>query len=237
MNLPLSSLHKSKIGTCPHGLPMGACPICSGGGGGGGSKKINSPPPGEMSWDECFAVGQMMKAQKLAQQQREMALQNQAFLSSNINNNIEKFAQNISALAEKTTKFAAKTENLPAILSKPINFVANKLLVPMLNIIENLPAAFQKMTTFIQEKIADIQDKLNAIFGELKNSVEKKISDRLKDFKKKFKSLFGFFEPIDVDIEEQKIEEEKRIFELKTVFENINNYINKHKEFQENAEN
>ena len=33
----------NRIGTCPHGLPMGACPICNGMGGGGGSvKKIPS---------------------------------------------------------------------------------------------------------------------------------------------------------------------------------------------------
>lgn len=29
----------NRIGTCPHGLPMGACPICNGMGGGGGSVK------------------------------------------------------------------------------------------------------------------------------------------------------------------------------------------------------
>lgn len=237
MNFSLQAAKHTKIGTCPHGLPMGACPICSGSGGGGGSKKVNSAPQSEMSWDECFAVGQMMKAQKLAQQQREAALQNPAFLNANINSNIEKFVQNISSFTEKIANFAAKTSNLPAIISKPIAFVANNLLVPMLNIIKNLPMNFQKITSFIQEKMADISDKLNAVFGELKNSIEKKISDRLKDFKKKFKSIFGVFEPLDTDDEEQKIEDEKRIFEFKTISENIKNFINKQKENNDYAEN
>ena len=35
--------NNSRIGTCPHGLPMGACPICNGMGGGGSVKKDNKP--------------------------------------------------------------------------------------------------------------------------------------------------------------------------------------------------
>ena len=70
-------IQKTKIGTCPHGLPAGACPICSGMGGGGGSSRKTTKAAGEMSWDECVAVGQMLKAQRLAQQKRDMAMQAQ----------------------------------------------------------------------------------------------------------------------------------------------------------------
>ena len=39
MTASLSRASHNKIGTCPHGLPMGACPICNGMGGGGSVKR------------------------------------------------------------------------------------------------------------------------------------------------------------------------------------------------------
>ena len=38
-----------RTGTCPHGLPPGACPICNGMGGGGGSSRVNEHKPGELT--------------------------------------------------------------------------------------------------------------------------------------------------------------------------------------------
>ena len=70
MATSVSRATNNKIGTCPHGLPMGACPICNGMGGGGSVKRDNKPR--EMTWNECYAIGQMLKAQKLA---RENSLQ------------------------------------------------------------------------------------------------------------------------------------------------------------------
>ena len=64
MSLPINNNVNTKPpGTCPHGLPVGACPICSGMGGGGAKKADSTAKPGEMSWNECYAIGQMMKAQ------------------------------------------------------------------------------------------------------------------------------------------------------------------------------
>ena len=41
---------------CPHGLPPGACPICSGMGGGSMRKDRDKPRvPGEMTYAECMA--------------------------------------------------------------------------------------------------------------------------------------------------------------------------------------
>lgn len=227
MNLPLSSIQKTKVGTCPHGLPPGACPICSGGGGGGGSKKADKAS-NEMSWDECFAVGQILKAQRLAQQRKDTAIQGQLQVPINFAAKLKNMAQKIASLAEKLTTFTQKTSSLPNILSKPL-ILAAKIAIPILNVLKNIPILAQKALNFIQEKLADITDKLNAIFGELKNATEKKISDRLKDFKKKFKSIFGVFEPLDIDDEDKKIEESKRLFDLKTAFQNIKEklYINK----------
>ena len=202
---PPASISKTKIGCCPHGLPAGACPICSGMGGGGGSSKKADKSNGEMSWDECFAVGQMLKAQRLAQQQKSQAMQGN--MPVTLPTKLEIATQKIAIAMEKIADFIqkAQTGNLPKIIAKPLAF-ALKIALPILNIIKEVPILIQKSINFIKEKLADISDKLNAVFGELKNSIEKKISERFKDMKKKMKSLFGLFEIEETD-EETKVKE------------------------------
>lgn len=219
MNFPLSSVNKPKVGTCPHGLPHGACPVCSGmgGGGGGASRKVDRPT-GEMSWDECYAVWQqMLKAKDLAQQKRNDAAQAQMQTPLNFTAKLNNMAQKIANLAEKLTNFAQKAQKTPTLMSKTLA-VAAKLAIPILNMLKNIPLLTQKAISFIQEKLADITDKLNAVFGELKNKIEEKISDRLKNFKKKFKSLFSIFDPTEAGEEEKQTEESKRLFEFKNIF-------------------
>ena len=74
----------------------------------------------------------------------------------------------------------------------------------------------------IKEKAAEIADKLTAMFGELKAAVEKKISDKLRELKKKLFNLFGLSETENEE-EEKRIEEEKRLFDLKNLKETIFN--------------
>jgi hypothetical protein len=205
MNIPPPSIQKSKIGLCPHGLPAGACPICSGMGGGGGGSTKRAQNAGEMSWDECYAVWQqMLKAKDLQQQRKAQTMQAQ-MQGVNISAKIANAAQKIANLSQKLVDFVQKTQNqtlsLPKIIAKPLALAA-QIAIPILNAIKNVVVIAQKALNFIQAKFADISDKLSAIFGELKNSVEKKISDRLKDFKKKFKSLFGI-----LDVEETETQE------------------------------
>ena len=59
------------------------------------------------------------------------------------------------------------------------------------------------------------------MMGELRNSTEKKISEAFNNLKKKVKSLFSIFEPLDIDNDDKKIEETKRKFELKTFVHNL----------------
>ena len=224
MNFSPTSVHKTKVGTCPHGLPLGACPICSGmGGGGGGSSKKLERPAGEMSWDECVAVGQMLKAQKLAQQKRDVAMQAQLHAPLNSSSRLENMAQKFADFATKLTDFVQKNQATPTIISKTLAFGA-KLAIPVLNLLKNIPLLAQKTINFVKEKLADISDKLNAVFGELKTAIEKKISDRFREVKKKNKSQFSIFESLDVEDvedEEKKIEEEKQIFKLKTALQDL----------------
>ena len=203
-----------RAGTCPHGLPPGACPICSGMGGGGGSRTVERKP-GELTWSQCFAIGQMMKARELA---KEEAL-------------AESLAQAQKNMAVATAQFAAQMRDLmikflPAPVTNALSTVRNNVIMPAVRFIQNTVAAIQ--TTLnnafnaIKEKAAEIADKLTAMFGELKAAVEKKISDKLRELKKKLFNLFGLSETENEE-EEKRIEEEKRLFDLKNLKETIFN--------------
>lgn len=205
-----------KTGTCPHGLPLGACPICNGMGGGGGAKKADfSAKPGEMSWNECAAIGAFLKAQQQAKLARQQDAQN--------------FAQNIQAFQNSMMNASQKlanigqffTDNMPAIIAKPVNFVLNTVIGGIIRTIGNIPTAIANTLQNIQQKLADISDKLTAMMGEMKASIEKKISEAFKDIKKKVKSLFSIFSPLDADNNDKQIDETKKAFELKTFIHDL----------------
>lgn len=211
--MQLATVHaqNSRIGTCPHGLPMGACPICNGMAGGGGAKKADfSAKPGEMSYAECAAIGAFLRAQKAAQQAKELNYQMHV-------QNLAKFQANLQKMADKVAQFNQMIQNsMPTILAKPINFVMNNIVIKTLDAIKNLPTVVSNFVQTVNQKIADISDKLAAVYGELKTALEKKTSEFLGSFKKKVKSLFGIFEPLDIENDDKKVEEAKRAFELKT---------------------
>ncbi len=203
-----------RAGTCPHGLPPGACPICSGMGGGGGSRTVERKP-GELTWSQCFAIGQMMKARELAKEEAQA----------------EALAQAQKSMAVATAQFAAQMRDLmikflPAPVTNALSTVRNNVIMPAVRFIQNTVAAIQ--TTLnnafnaVKEKAAEIADKLTAMFGELKAAVEKKISDKLRELKKKLFNLFGLSETENEE-EEKRIEEEKRLFDLKNLKETIFN--------------
>lgn len=217
MNKPLTLVKQPRIGTCPHGLPQGACPICNGMGGGGGASTRKANSQKEMSWSECYAAWQQMNRAKEAARQRQEITPNP---SLSFTAKLGDFSQKLANLSEKLANFAKNPTNMPKIISTPLAIMA-KIAIPILNTIKTLSNVTQNTINFIREKFADISEKLNAIFGELKNSIENKISEKLKDFKKKFKSIFGIYEPEDVLDEDKQIDEKKRIFELKTVLTTI----------------
>lgn len=206
------STQSTRTNTCPHGLPLGACPICNGMGGGGGSKKADfSAKPGEMSWNECAAIGAFLKQQANAKLQRQQDYQN--FLQ-----NIHAFQ---NAMTAASSRLSAMTQflsaNMPASIAKPINLIINTL-INVLNFAKNLPAAIADFAKAVQQKFADISDKLTAMMGELKAALNKKVSEFIKDVKKKIKSIFSIFvqNPDNDGEEEVIIDEAKRLFELKT---------------------
>lgn len=210
MSLTAVQTNSTKVGTCPHGLPLGACPICNGMGGGGMKKADFSAKPGEMSWNECAAIGAFLKAQQQAKLQREQDAQNFALRVQAFQNALINSSQKLANIAQFFTN------NTPVIIAKPVNFVLNTVVGGMLRTIANIPATISNAIQTIQQKLSDISDKLTAMFGEIKASIEKKISEAFKDLKKKVKSLFSIFQPMDTDNDDKQIDETKKAFELRT---------------------
>ena len=206
-----------RTGTCPHGLPPGACPICNGMGGGGGTRTVEHKP-GELTWSQCYAIGQMMKAQKLAKEEAQA----------------EALAQAQKSMAIATAQFAAQMRELlikflPAPVSDAIMSVSNNVIMPAVRFVQNVFNSVQttlnNLANAVKEKFAEITDKLTALLGEFKAAVEKKVSDKLRELKKKIFNLFGLSEAENED-EEKRVEEEKRLFDLKNLKETIFNSKN-----------
>lgn len=220
-----------KAGTCPHGLPLGACPICNGMGGGGGMRKADfSAKPGEMSWNECAAIGAFLKAQANARAQRQQDAQNYALQIQNFQNAMEAAKGRMAELA------AFFKGNMPAIIAKPAVFVLNTIIGGTLNIIKNIPTAITNTFQAIGQKLADISDKLTAMLGEMKAAINKKLSETFNEFKKKIKSLFGIFQPLDADNEEKQIDETKKTFELRTFIHDLYKKLTENEKDLENNE-
>lgn len=215
MSLGAVKTNSSRVGTCPHGLPLGACPICNGMGSGGAKKADFSAKPGEMSWNQCAAIGAFLKAQKMAKQVKEQDAMNFAQRAQAFQTALMNSSQRIANIAQFIS------QNTPQIIAKPINFVLNTIIGGIVRTIANIPMAISNVIQAVQQKIADISDKLTAIMGELKASIDKKISDAFKIVKKKIKSIFAIFKPLDDDNEEKQIDETKKTFELRTFIHDL----------------
>ncbi|MBQ3102633.1 hypothetical protein IJC60_06500 [bacterium] len=168
--------------TCPHGLPAGACPICNGGA--GAKTKRNS---GEWSYAKCAAVGAEMRAAKARIEARKELLEEQFSTALKIQKAIMNFIDKAQSILQ------AVHAKLPPELQTVFNKLANGIINPILNLISNIPKTLEQLNAFINDiktKILAVAEKLNAILGEIKNFIEKNITDR---FKKLTKKIIRFF--------------------------------------------
>ena len=217
--MPSAVMHQHSImkaGTCPHGAPLGACPICNGMGGAGSMKRADhTAKPGEMSWNECAAIGAMLRAQKAAKAQHKQ--------------DAVSFAQKVAAFEKSMMNISQKlanisslfSQNFPPLIAKPVSFVLNNIVGSAVNFVKNIPAAVQNFAQSISQKFTEISDKLAAIYGEVKTALAKKIGEPLNEFKKKVKSLFSIFSPQDTQNEDKKVDETKKAFRLKTFIHDL----------------
>lgn len=215
MSNAVQSINKASSGLCPHGMSPSACPICSGMG--GGSMRVGERPQkaGEMSYHQCAMIGAMMKARQARIEAHENNLKQHAEAVLAFQQNLEKMAQNM-------LNFANNISN--NFILKPVAFTITNIVVPITNFIKNLPniiSNFAERLSQFKQKIVDIQDKLNAIFGEAKAFVEKKVSEFVSALKSKFEDLFKIFKKDNAKDEDTKIDEDKKIFNLKTLLHKL----------------
>lgn len=212
MSVGAAHIHQPKIGTCPHGMPMGACPICSGMAGGNSTTKRDTPRNvGEMTYNQCAAIGAMLKAQKAAQQRAQAS--QQGFIQSMV-----QFQKNLEGIHQRIMDIAANiSKSMPTVISAPINFVLTQVVARVINIMSTIPNV---MASFAQ-KFVDIADKLAAVYGELKAAISKSLSNLMSSIKKKLKSIFFVFGTDETDDNDKKIDETKKAFNLKTFLHNL----------------
>ncbi len=200
----IQQVNKVNAGLCPHGLPPAACPICSAGAGSMKQSDRNRKI-GEMTYHECAMIGNMLKARALAQKQHEQNIQQHL-------ENLKVFESTMQKLSTNLQQFILKNTEIP--IMKPIVFVVQNIVVPIVNFVKNIPR-------FISKIKFEIMDKLNAIYGEAKAFVEKKISELISTIKSKFELLFKIFKKNNTKDDETKIDEDKKLFNLKTILHKI----------------
>ena len=212
----LSQSNIMKTATCPHGAPLGACPICNGMGGAGGIKRADhTAKVGEMSWNECAAIGAMLRAQKAAKAAQQQDAVNFAQRVAQFEKSMMNISQKIADISGMINK------NLPPIIAKPVNFVINNIIGSAVNFIKNIPAAIQSFAQNISQKFVEISYKLAAVYREIKAAIAKKIGEPLNEFKKKVKSLFSIFGTHDTKNDDKQVDEAKKTFRLRTFIHDL----------------
>jgi len=185
------------------------------GGGGGLRPGERVQKPGELSYHECAMIGAMMRAHKAQQKLHEQSILNRAEA-------LRAFEQSMQNLTQKMADFVTKIQN--NILLKPVAVTIKSILIPIVKAFGHLSGVLANISekiAQIREKFIDIQDKLNAIFGEAKAFVEKKVSELVSNIKSKLETLFKVFKQNKTKDDETKIDEDKKIFRLKTFIQKI----------------
>ena len=180
----IAPIAPNTVHNCPHGLPAGACPVCSGMGGGGAKPaKKAEPPKNEMSYGECYAIWMRMKAADRRKLEAENNLQRQAEFLQNAK-------QMLSQMSERLLSVLNKIQNiLPAPVANVFGAVVNNILKPLLNIIQNFPNFINKKVseTFkkFTKKVYKILNIFGLKYGEDDFEEDEKVSAELAAFKAK----------------------------------------------------
>lgn len=230
---PTGAATIQNTGKCPHGLPVGTCPICNGMSGGGGVRKDKDKPrvAGEMSYNECMAAWikiQAAKEAKIQAQIERMENLQTRYMENRLIHGLDKINKTLD-------KITQNLEQMPKIIAIPAKIFINVIVKPILNLIAKIPQIInniQTLITNIKNFISSVSEKLASVFGEVKNFIDAKIAQPLK---KAIKTVLSFFSQGE---EEENEEVEKlKSREIKKVLKNLFRIKNKdEKEQEENEE-
>lgn len=201
---------KVNSGLCPHGMPFGACPICSGKSSGASSAtnstSTTKAKANEMTWEECYAIGQMLKAEKqraadavqFQHLQNELKTQNK--LLEAMNNQLATFINSIKA--NITNPISQNVHIAMDIVKSTFSQIQQNLLQ------SPITQKMQVLAEKLKQTLINISDKLAAIFGEPIAAAEKFIAENWKKLKK-------FFSVFKVDTEMEQGDDEENANEFK----------------------
>ncbi len=237
MVTPIISNVSINRGTCPHGNPIGACPICNGGGGGGGGGAVSSnfkkdTVAGGMTWGECFAYLRMQQNQK-QHVQDEKLFQSASLINFAQNNKVGQFMEN-----KMTTVMAFFQINIARPITNFANAVFSSITAPMSNLaraIANTALAngIKNFAEKMQKNLVDVANKIASMVGEPIMAAAKFISDAWQKLKSK---KFFFFSPVDTEMEQGEQDEEielKRWLSITNLKENIDKLFKSQKNNEE----
>lgn len=201
--MSVSPVTTTNIHTCPHGMSPGACPVCNPGG--GSTKKANATPKNEMSYGEMYAIWMRMKAADRRKLQNE----------NNIKREAEILANTKAVLSKMTDKLINVLNRMESILPKPVanlfHATVNNILKPIINIIQNFPNFVKNIGEFIQniqKEVYIAAEKLASVFGEIKNFIQKRVSESFKKFTKKVYKILNIF---GLNSGEDDLEDDERV--------------------------
>ena len=202
---------------CPHGLPMGACPICNGMGGGSMKKdRDTARRPGEMTYNECMAAWIKIQAAQDAKIQAKidrLEMLQQRTLESKMIQGLDKIQKNVDKLMQNI-------ENLPNIARIPAKIIINVIVQPILNLISQIPKAINFIQSFfndIARFITSVSEKLATVLGEIKNFIDAKV---IQTTKKAIKTILSLFVNKEEDGENEEVEKTK-LKKVKDIFKSI----------------
>lgn len=201
---------------CPHGFPIGTCPLCSGM---GGAPKDRDKPrrAGEMSYNECMAAWikiQAMQEAKIQDKINKLEAQHQKTIENRIISGLDKIQNLIK-------NFENKLENAPKIIKISAQIVLNIIIKPILNLISKLPTIITNIKTFVSniiQMINSASEKISSLLGEIKNFVNEKVT---KKFKKTIKTILSLFSENSQDEEEKEIIEKLKAREIKKIIKEM----------------
>lgn len=188
---------------CPHGLPVGACPICSGMNGGGIGHDRNTPRrPGEMTYNECMAEWIKIQASQNAKLQAKIDKLEQAQLHLKLN----KLLAGLDKIVKNFDNTMQNFELISKIALSSVKIFIN-VVKPIFNFIIRVPQIIGKIQIFASNIIpflSSVCEKITSVLGEVKNFIMAKISQ---PFKKKIKLILSLF----VEEEQQESEEVEKL--------------------------
>ena len=202
---------------CPHGLPPGTCPICSGMGGGSMRKDKDTPRrPGEMTYNECMAAWNKIQAAKEAKIQQRIDRLEALAHKDNL-----KFQQNIEKIQKSFEKALQNIQNMPAIIQMPVKFVINNIIMPVLNFAAKIPQAINNIQQFFTNAFnvaVMVADKVVAVLGEIKNFINAQIIEKTK---KAIKTILSLFTQSQEESKENEEVEKLKSREIKNILKSL----------------